>query len=130
MTDGILLQLQPCIVITAHIILDFYKADPLTLAKTEELQAAIDRALASIDVVACNDNYIQFEPQGVTATVVTPSFHFSIHTWPEYGSCAVDLYSSKEPEFARIIANELKKEFQAGEYDLKVIDRTVGLRIG
>lgn len=66
---------------------------------------------------------MQFEPQGVTATIVSELFHFSIHTWPEFGSCAVDLYSLKEYDFARSIADVLKLAFEANEYDLKVMHR-------
>ncbi len=107
--------------IKTHIIVDFYKADKTTLAKAEELKAAIDRVLCNLDLEACNDNYIQFEPQGVTATVVTKDFHFSIHTWPEYRACAVDLYSTKDKHFASKVAEALKKELLSEEYDLKVV---------
>ncbi len=107
--------------IKTHTIIDFYKADQTTLANAEELKAAIERVLCNLDTEACNDNYIQFEPEGVTATVVTKAFHFSIHTWPEYRACAVDLYSSKDKLFASKVAEAFKKELLAGEYDLKVV---------
>jgi S-adenosylmethionine/arginine decarboxylase-like enzyme len=107
--------------IKTHIIVDFYHADRTTLARTEELKAAIDRVLCNLDTEACNDNYIQFEPEGVTATIVTKDFHFSIHTWPEHRACAVDLYSGKDKNYASRVAEALSKELLAGEYDLKVM---------
>ena len=65
----------------------------------------------------------KFEPQGVTVICLLSESHISIHTWPEFGSCAVDLYSLKEYDFARSIADVLKLAFEANEYDLKVMHR-------
>ena len=110
--------------IKTHITLDFYQAEPNILARNENLQKAINEALSRLELKITQDSYIQFEPQGVTATIVGESFHFSIHTWPEHGSCAIDLYSSQDYGFARKIADELKESFFAQEYDIKVLDRT------
>lgn len=109
--------------IKTHIIVDFYKADRVILARTEDLRAALERAILSLNVEVCNDNYIQFEPEGATATVVTKVFHFSIHTWPEYYSCTVDLYSSQDATYASNVAEALKQELLAKEYDLKILPR-------
>ena len=110
--------------IKTHITLDFYQAEAKTLALKEDLKAAIDNCLKSLDLAVKQESYIQFELQGVTATVVGENFHFSIHTWPEHCSCAIDLYSSNEYDFARTIADALKEAFNAKEYDIKVLDRS------
>lgn len=110
--------------IKTHIIVDFYSAKPEIFARNEALKTAIEKALASLNLGIVQDSFIQFEPQGVTATIVGNGFHFSIHTWPEHGSCAIDLYSSKDHDFARSIASALKTAFEAGEYDLKILDRS------
>ena len=110
--------------IKTHITLDFYQAEPNILARNENLQTAINNALEKLKLKLVQDNYIQFEPQGVTATIVSENFHFSIHTWPEHGSCAIDLYSSQDYAFAREVADALKESFFAQEYDIKVLDRS------
>lgn len=106
-----------------HITIDFYRADEEILAKRDRLKTAIDRALLSLDLQIKQESYIQFEPIGVTATLVGINFHFSIHTWPEHGSCAIDLYSSQDVNFGREIANALRDSFSALEYDIKILDR-------
>jgi S-adenosylmethionine decarboxylase proenzyme len=110
--------------IKTHITLDFYQAKAEILAKKEDLKNSIVEALSKLDLTIKQESFIQFEPQGVTATIVGENFHFSIHTWPEHGSCAIDLYSSQEYAFAREIADALKDSFQASEYDIKVLDRS------
>ena len=109
--------------IKTHVIVDFYGADAETFEKTDLLKASINKALSSLGLSHIQDSYIQFEPIGVTATVVAENFHFSIHTWPENNACAIDLYSSQDQVFTRNIAEALKNEFRASEYDIKFLNR-------
>jgi S-adenosylmethionine decarboxylase proenzyme len=39
------------------------------------------------------DVFHQFSPHGVSGVVVISESHFAIHTWPEYGYAAVDLFT-------------------------------------
>lgn len=113
--------------IRTHVTVDFYGAEASIFERTELLKLAINQALSSLELEANQDSYIQFEPIGVTATVVGDDFHFSIHTWPEHKSCAIDLYSSRDQVFARNIAEALKKSFKASEYDIKFLNRSKSL---
>jgi len=38
------------------------------------------------------ERFFQFEPQGVTGTVLLAESHIAIHTWPEAGFVTVDVY--------------------------------------
>ena len=38
------------------------------------------------------DSFHQFEPQGVTGTVLLAESHLAIHTWPEQGFVTIDVY--------------------------------------
>lgn len=38
------------------------------------------------------DAFHQFEPQGVTGTVLLAESHLAIHTWPETGFVTIDVY--------------------------------------
>src|SRR2546427_8549455 len=38
------------------------------------------------------DRFYQFEPQGVTGTVLLAESHLAIHTWPERAFVTVDVY--------------------------------------
>lgn len=38
------------------------------------------------------ESFYQFEPQGVTGTVLLAESHIAIHTWPESGFVTVDVY--------------------------------------
>jgi S-adenosylmethionine decarboxylase len=38
------------------------------------------------------DRFHQFEPGGVTGTVLLAESHLAIHTWPEHGFVTIDVY--------------------------------------
>jgi S-adenosylmethionine decarboxylase len=42
----------------------------------------------------------KFTPQGVTAVVMLAESHISVHTWPESGSYALDVYTCGEMDCA------------------------------
>jgi len=49
----------------------------------------VDLATGSVQV---GDNFFQFQPQGVTGTVLLAESHLAVHTWPEAGFVTVDVY--------------------------------------
>jgi len=63
---------------------EFTGAEPL---RTRCLQAARESGLTVV-----GDCFKQFEPQGVTGTVLLAESHLAIHTWPEYGFVTIDVY--------------------------------------
>ena len=52
--------------------------------------ASTPRGTSGLTVVG--DSFHQFEPQGVTGTVLLAESHIAIHTWPEAGFVTVDVY--------------------------------------
>ena len=85
------LLLNPLPNMGSHMILDFNKVS----ADLDDMEA-IDTRLTNI--LECSNVKIEgktrkkFEPQGVTICYLLSESHFSIHTWPEHGSCAIDFY--------------------------------------
>jgi S-adenosylmethionine decarboxylase proenzyme len=70
------------------------------------------------------ERFFQFEPQGVTGTVLLAESHIAIHTWPEAGFVSVDVYvcnlttdnTAKAEQVFRAIQAKLRPErtrFQA-----------------
>lgn len=39
--------------------------------------------------------YHKFSPMGISAVAVITTSHISIHTWPEYGYAAVDIFPAR-----------------------------------
>jgi S-adenosylmethionine decarboxylase len=75
----------------AHLIVDLYHADRLDdLAHIEEtLRACVDAAGATLLHIHLH----HFEPNGgVSGVAVLAESHISIHSWPEHGFAALDIF--------------------------------------
>ena len=73
-------------------------------------------------VTIINISKHKFEPQGVTIVALLSESHISIHTWPERGSAALDVFTCGDtnPEVAMMHMIEALK---ARDYNLKCIKR-------
>ena len=78
-----------------QVIADLYGCDDIIndiTAIKNAAHTAIEYVGASI-VEECTH---EFEPIGITYFAVISTSHFSIHTWPEYGYVAVDIFSCND----------------------------------
>ena len=55
-------------------------------------QADLIAGAAGSGLTVVGESFYQFEPQGVTGTVLLAESHIAIHTWPEAGFVTVDVY--------------------------------------
>jgi S-adenosylmethionine decarboxylase len=77
-----------------HLLGEWYDCpvDSSEMIQAEALRKlCIDAARAS-GLTVVGDRFFQFEPQGVTGTVLLAESHLAIHTWPEAGFVTVDVY--------------------------------------
>jgi len=61
-----------------------------------QIELLMKRAAAAADATVVTSAFHALEPQGVSGVVVLEESHFSIHTWPEVGYAAVDLFTCGE----------------------------------
>ena len=73
------LELYDC----PHSLLD----DPATV------ESALLACAAAIKATVVQSTFHKFTPQGVSGVVVIMESHIAIHTWPEYGYAAVDIFT-------------------------------------
>ena len=74
-----------------HLILDFANVK-FDLNDFELLDKSLREILGKTTVTIEAACHKKFEPQGITILYLLSESHFSIHTWPESGSCAIDFY--------------------------------------
>ncbi|KYH42693.1 MAG: S-adenosylmethionine decarboxylase, partial [Candidatus Bathyarchaeota archaeon B63] len=67
----------------------------------------------------------RFSPTGVSVILILAETHISIHTWPEYGYAALDIFicgEGKDPESAwAVIRDSLRPQ----SFRIRRIERTV-----
>jgi len=55
----------------------------------------------------------EFNPHGISGVVVIEESHISVHTWPEYGYCALDIFTCGEEIDYYSALHYLRKKFKA-----------------
>lgn len=103
-----------------HILLDFWGAKNINSVKFAR-KALIDAVKASNFTLLKVDLH-KFSPQGVSGVAIIAESHISIHTWPEYGFAALDVFYCGDKNPKPAIAS-LKKAFRPKKIILKEISR-------
>ena len=106
-----------------HCILELYHCRADRLDDEAFLRSSITQAVHEAGATLLQLISHRFSPQGVTALALLAESHLSIHTWPESGYAAVDVFTCGDhtmPERACIVLSE---ELDAGTYKLKSFRR-------
>lgn len=110
-----------------HLILDLYECDPEILNNYGELQRFLEIALVLAKANILRIIGEQFEPQGVTLLALLSESHASIHTWPELGYAAIDLYTCGDTTETHKAAEFLKVKLKAKTADERELRRSTTL---
>ncbi len=95
-----------------HLLIEMYGCEPRTLMGVEFVGQVMERAARESKAKVVESFFHQFQPYGVSGVVVIEESHYTIHTWPEHGYAAVDLfYCSEEVEVEKAI-QVLKESFR------------------
>lgn len=86
-----------------HLLLELKDCNPEVLNDLEFLRHCLHDAAKLIGATVVNECFHEFSPHGISGTVIISESHLFIHTWPEYGYAAVDIFTcgdSVKPELA------------------------------
>ncbi len=76
-----------------HILVEAYDCDPRALDDLRGIQQAMVEAAELTGATVVDVAFRKFEPYGVSGVVVISESHLTIHTWPEFGYAALDLFT-------------------------------------
>lgn len=89
-----------------HLIAEYYGCDAKILDDVDTIRSSMLQAARVIGANILGDMFHTFQPHGVSGSVVISESHLSIHTWPENGYVAVDIYTcgglDPRPGFERL----------------------------
>jgi S-adenosylmethionine decarboxylase len=86
-----------------HLLLELFDCDVDAISNLESVKGALIEAAKRAQATIVDVVFHEFNPFGVSGVVVIAESHLSIHTWPEYRYCAVDVFSCGDvlqPEIA------------------------------
>jgi S-adenosylmethionine decarboxylase proenzyme len=109
-----------------HFLLELFDCKPATLTSIDFVKDTMIRAANSAHANIVDTFFHQFKPYGVSGVVIVEESHLSIHTWPEYGYAAVDLFFCSDDVLPENAKEVLRSAFDPKEMRDIVVQR--GLR--
>ena len=108
-----------------HLLLELKDCDREVLNDLDFLKGILLAAANEAGATVLGESFHQFSPHGVSGVVIIAESHLFIHTWPECGYAAVDIFTcgdSVQPEKA---AQKLIKELGAKSHSILEIQRGI-----
>lgn len=96
-----------------QILVEYYDCNPDIINDVEAIEMILLHATKTAKATIISHNFHKFSPHGVSGTVVIAESHVAIHTWPEYGYAAVDIFTCGETIDPWIIQEMLKDSFES-----------------
>jgi S-adenosylmethionine decarboxylase proenzyme len=95
-----------------HLLIELTGCNSDLLDDLDFLKDCLHSAAVHCGATVVGDSFYHFTPQGVSGVVNIAESHISIHTWPECGYAALDVFTcgdTVEPEeAARVICESLQ----------------------
>jgi len=76
-----------------QVLVEFYGCDHRILDDVVQVEQILRRAAQKANATIVQSTFHRFNPYGVSGVVVIAESHISIHTWPEHGYAAVDVFT-------------------------------------
>ncbi|WP_411675278.1 adenosylmethionine decarboxylase [Dulcicalothrix desertica] len=106
-----------------HCILELYGCPPNLLNDIEFIRNTLEEAATTARSTLLDKIAHQFHPQGVTALALLAESHISIHTWPENGYLAADVFTCGEHAKPVEACEYIAQAFKSGKHILMKLPR-------
>jgi S-adenosylmethionine decarboxylase len=96
-----------------HFLAEFYNCSREILDDKDKISDVMTKAVEASKATIIKPFFHKFSPQGISGIIVIAESHLAIHTWPEFGFAAVDLFSCGDFDFTetlRFIRDNLNSE--------------------
>lgn len=97
-----------------HLLLELYECDEHILNDADTLEKLMVQAAARLRATILDVFCHRFQPQGVTVAVIIAESHLTVHTWPEFGYAAVDVFTCGEAAAFDEITHYVSRSLRAG----------------
>jgi len=104
-----------------HLIVEMWGADNLNDAKL--LDTALRDTVEAIDGQLLDVRVVEFPVHGVTGVAIIAESHVAVHTWPEHGYAACDIFTCNLDADVDAGVEALKKHFFPGRTQVMEVRR-------
>lgn len=112
-----------------HILVEFYNCDEKILNDVDKIELYMNEAAQAAKATIVESVFHIFNPHGISGAVIIMESHITIHTWPEYGYAAVDLFTCGDSIDPWTAFEYLKEKLKSKKYETSEVARGVLERI-
>jgi S-adenosylmethionine decarboxylase len=119
-----------------HLLVELWSGNGEKMNNLKYLEATMARAAQISGATVLKTAFQDFNPHGVSGVVVIAESHLTIHTWPEHGYAAVDIFTCGTKVDPWKAARFLQQELEAIDMEIRDFQRglpprqNVGIRTG
>lgn len=106
-----------------HLLIEFWSCNRQKLDNLDYLERIMSQAAEVAGATVLKTAFQDFNPQGVSGVVVIAESHLTIHTWPEHGYAAVDIFTCGSTVDPWRAAGFLKQQLEAAKMDVRDVPR-------
>lgn len=106
-----------------HILAEYYECNKEKLNDVEFCRNQLREAAIVSGATIVEECFHLFNPWGVSGVVVIAESHLTIHTWPEYGYAAVDLFTCGDEVDPWKGFSYLREKFESGNVSMTELRR-------
>ncbi|MDE2800905.1 MAG: adenosylmethionine decarboxylase [Gemmatimonadota bacterium] len=112
--------------LSKHLLVDLYGCPAGLLNDVTGLETVMIEAAQRAGATVINSMFHHFSPFGVSGVVVIQESHLTIHTWPEQGFAAIDLFTCGTQTKPRRALIHLKRALQSTRVEVRQFRRGQG----
>ncbi len=111
-----------------HFLASYCDCDLQALTELDKLADAMKSAVEKSGATVLEISSWTFPPDGLTMVLLLSESHASIHTYPEYGSCFVDLFTCGEKCSADKFDTALREYLKPKAVNLRTLIRNEAIQ--
>lgn len=106
-----------------HTLIEYHDCSLSALTDGETVRALMLEAVRLAGGTYVTDVFHHFSPHGISGVVVIAESHATIHTWPEHGYAAVDVFTCAASFNHDVFTEHVRDGLQSARVEKKTLTR-------
>ena len=114
----------------SHLLIEFFDCRKSSLETEFTVGKAMFDAAEISEATVVDQSFHEFKPYGVSGAVIIQESHYTIHTWPEHGYAAIDLFYCGGTVQVQKAVDVLRERFAPERIKFLVVRRGIESEVG
>jgi S-adenosylmethionine decarboxylase len=112
-----------------HVLMELFGCDHEKLKNRALVESVLREAAVKAKATVVSENFYNFDAQGVSGVLLIKESHITVHTWPEYGYVAIDLFTCGKETKPWLAFDYLREAFEAKNDIVLELKRGVNVKL-